>query len=162
RPDPRIAAQLAAALGDARTVLDVGAGTGSYEPADRPVVAVEPSRVMIAQRSADAPPVVQAVAAAPPLPGPGRGAPMAGPTVHHWRDLARGIAEMRRVARRRIVVLTWSPEVFAETFWFARDYVPEVFVAERGLATLAHVVAAMPGCRVAEVPVPHDCSDGFF
>lgn len=161
RPDPRIARVLHAALGDARRVLDVGAGAGSYEPADRDVVAVEPSRVMIAQRMPDAAPVVRAVAGELPFADGVFDAAMAILTVHHWPDPARGLAELRRVARR-IVVLTWQPEVSAAASWLVRDYLPEVAIAERDLATLAHVVAGLPGSAIEEVLVPHDCSDGFF
>lgn len=160
--DPRIATLVAAALGDARSVLNVGAGAGSYERLGRRVVAVEPSRVMIRQRPAGAAPVVQGVADALPFADASFDAAMAILTVHHWPDLGHGLDEMRRVAPRRLVVLTWSPEVYAESFWLVRDYLPEVADAERGLATLAHVSAALPGSAVVPVPVPHDCRDGFF
>jgi SAM-dependent methyltransferase len=160
RPDTRIAARIADALGDARTVLDVGAGAGSYEPADRAVIAVEPSWVMIRQRSAAAAPVLRGVAEALPFADDAFDATLAVLTVHHWRDPEGGLAELRRVARR-VVVVTWDPAVYAQHFWLTRDYLPEIAVAERDLATLARVVAALPGSDVAALPVPHDCSDGF-
>ena len=164
RADPRIAAQIRAAVGDVISVLDVGAGTGSYELSLRGVIAVEPSRVMIAQRSAAAAPAAQAVAEALPFDDQRFDAAIAILTVHHWRHFARGIDEMRRVSRHRVVVLTWDPEVFAARFWFARDYLPEALEAEakRNVATVDDVVAALGRCRLEAVPVPHDCADGFF
>ena len=161
RADPRIAARIRAALADAGRVLDVGAGTGSYEPTDRLAIAVEPSRVMIAQRAPDAAPVMRAVAEELPLRDDSFDAALAILTVHHWRDPARGIAEMQRVAKR-IVVFTWDPVFFSEHFWLARDYVPEAIAAERDLTSLAQVTASLAGSRVVPVPVPHDCEDGFF
>ena len=162
RADPGIAARIVAALGDARSVVDVGGGTGSYEPADRDVVAVEPSRTMLAQRPAGGAAAVRGVAEALPFRDATFDAAMAILTVHHWRDFHRGVREMRRVARRRVVVLTWDRDHFATTFWFARDYVPEVCEAERGMATLRDVTAALRCPAVEPVPVPHDCADGFF
>ena len=150
------------ALADARSVIDVGAGTGSYEPGDRPVVAVEPSWVMIAQRAPAAPPVVRGNAEALPFGDDTFDAAMAILTVHHWNDFCRGLAEMQRVARRRVVVLTWDRDVVGDAFWLARDYFPEVREAERGIATLDEIVAALGPCTVQAVPVPHDCTDGFF
>src|SRR5262245_28285674 len=109
RPDPRIAAHLTAALGEAGSVLNVGAGSGSYEPTERRVVAAEPSAVMIAQRSRSAAPAVQARAEALPFPDGSFDAAMAVLTLHHWADRAGGLAECARVARRRVVLLTWDP-----------------------------------------------------
>ena len=123
RPEPRIAAQISGALGDASTVVNVGAGTGSYEPADRPVVAVEPSPVMICQRPPGAAPVVRAVAEALPLPTGPSTPRLAVFTVHHWTDVRAGLGEMTRVARR-LVILTFDPVVHA-TFWLLQDYLPE-------------------------------------
>jgi SAM-dependent methyltransferase len=122
QPDPRIAARIEAALGDARRVLNVGAGTGSYEPADREVTAVEPSAVMIAQRPAGSAPLIQATAEELPFEDGSFDAAMAIITVQHWADVATGLAEMRRVARR-VVVLTFDPEPMAE-LWLVRDYFP--------------------------------------
>src|SRR5687768_17357233 len=123
RPDPRIAARLTAALGDAPSVLNVGAGAGSYEPSDMHVVAVEPSAVMIAQRPPGAASAVQARAEALPFPDRAFDAAMAVLTLHHWSDRARGLSECARVARRRVVLLTWDPAV--EPFWLLRHYFPE-------------------------------------
>ena len=128
RTDPRLAAHVHAALGEARTVLNVGAGAGSYEPEDRYVVAVEPSAAMRAQRPAGRP-AVDAVAEALPFDDDSFDAAMAMITVHQWSDLERGLAELQRVARGPVVILTFDPDAMLD-FWLA-DYVPEVFEAER-------------------------------
>jgi SAM-dependent methyltransferase len=160
RTEPRIAAQLWAALGDARTVLNVGAGTGSYEPSDREVTAVEPSAVMRAQRPPGAPPCVAATAESLPFEDQSFDAAMAFATVHHWRDPIAGLREMRRVARR-VVVFTCetTDESWRRRFWLTRDYLPEVRASRIGLATeLARAI----GARMEPVLVPWDCADGFF
>jgi SAM-dependent methyltransferase len=159
QPDPRIAARIDRALRSARTVVNVGAGTGSYEPDDRTVVAVEPSPVMIAQRPAGAAPVVRGVAEALPFPDASFDVALAVLSVHHWSDPEAGLVELRRVARRQ-VVLTWDPDVQAR-FWFVRDYLPEWTTYEASKATLPRVLAALPEGRVEPVLVPRDCSDGF-
>ena len=157
--EPRIAALIDAALGDARTVVNVGAGTGSYEPVDRDVTAVEPSATMIAQRPPGAAPVVQASAEALPFEDGAFDAALAVLTVHHWADWRRGIAEMRRVARRA-VVLTWDPAF--EGFWLTRDYLPEVLAADRRDFPAIHQLAeALGEAHVQAVPIPHDCVDGI-
>src|SRR5262249_1146842 len=125
RADPRIAARILAALGDATSVVDVGAGAGSYEPAGRTSVAVEPSRGMGGQRPTAAAPRGRGIGEALAFRAKTFDAAIAILTVHHWADFRRGMNEMLRVARRRVVVLTWDPGVFARTFWFARDYLPE-------------------------------------
>lgn len=158
RPDPRWAAIIHGALGDARTILNIGAGAGSYEPVDRRVIALEPSRRMITQRARDAAPVVQGVAGALPFPDASFDVALAILTVHHWPDAARGLAEMQRVAARQAVV-TWRPEVFAKRFWLVREYVPPEasdVVAGARIAAHLHRVETLP------LPVPHDCSDGVF
>ena len=134
RTEPRIAAQVWAALGDAQTVLNVGAGTGSYEPSDRDVTAVEPSAVMRAQRPADAAPCVAATAESLPFEDQSFDAAMAFATVHHWRDPIAGLREMRRVARR-VVVFTCdtSDAEWHRRFWLTRDYLPEVAASRVGL-----------------------------
>ncbi|HEY8216078.1 MAG TPA: class I SAM-dependent methyltransferase [Acidimicrobiia bacterium] len=160
RADPRIAAQINAALGDARRVLNVGAGAGSYEPVDRHVVAVEPSEVMIAQRASDAPPVVRAVAEQLPFPSGSFDAVLGVLTVHHWSDLGAGLAEMCRVAPRR-VVLTFD-ETHATAYWLVADYFPEIAAVESARAPqLEEVAGGLGATRVDVVPVPHDCTDGF-
>jgi SAM-dependent methyltransferase len=160
RPDPRIAARLHEALGDARKVVNVGAGSGSYEPKDRQVVAVEPSEVMISQRPPDAAPVVRAVAEALPFENGRFDAALAVLTVHHWTDPKRGLAELRRVARRQ-VIFTWDPTHLAR-FWFTRDYLPEAVALDAGFTTLEATLALLGAATVEPIPVPHDCRDGFF
>lgn len=162
RPDPRISAAIETALGDATNVLDVGAGTGSYELGTRRYVGVEPSRVMLTQRAHDAAPAVQGVAERLPFPHGTFDATMAILTVHHWPDATAGLAEVRRVTRGPIVVLTWDAEQFADTFWLVRDYLPESALQELPLVTLTRVQSLLGPCRVEPVMVPHDCTDGFF
>jgi SAM-dependent methyltransferase len=160
RTEPRIAAQLWAARGDARTVLNVGAGTGSYEPADRDVTAVEPSAVMRAQRPQGVAPCVAAHAERLPFGDQSFDAAMAFATVHHWPDPLAGVREMQRVARR-VVVFTCdtTEEAWRGRFWLTRDYLPEVVASRVGLAT---ALASAVGARVESVLVPWDCADGFF
>jgi len=159
--DPRLARVVHAALGDARTVVNVGAGSGSYEPEDRYVVAVEPSAAMRAQRRADRP-AVDAVAEALPFDSGSFDAAMAMITVHQWPELERGLAELRRVARGPVVVLTFDPDALT-SFWLA-DYVPELLEAERPrMPSLERIGAALGGeVDVAAPPIPHDCVDGFI
>lgn len=160
RRDPRIAAHLDAAVGAAHTVLEVGSGTGSYEPSGPVVLAVEPSAVMIAQRSPAAAPVMRAVAESLPVADGAVDVATAVLTHHHWSDAARGFAELRRVSRRQ-VVLTWDPHVTAR-FWLVRDYLPEIAEREFGLATVDAAVAGLGAADVHPVLVPHDCTDGFL
>jgi SAM-dependent methyltransferase len=160
RPDPRIAAQIGRALGPARTVVDVGAGTGSYEPDDRMVVAVEPSLVMAAQRPVDAAPVVRAVAESLPFPDDAFEAALAVFTIHHWIDVPGGLQEMARVARG-VVVLTFDPVVHGG-FWLFTDYVPEVNALPSNLVPPPEAVAEIIGAdRIEPVLIPSDCVDGF-
>jgi SAM-dependent methyltransferase len=162
RPDPRIDAAIRRALGGARSVVNVGAGSGSYEPPET-VLAVEPSAVMIAQRPEGLAPAVQATADAIPLEDGAVDAALAVLTIHHWPNLARGFAEMRRVARR-IVVLTWDPDL-ARSFWLSGEYLPDEAV-EWDIARCPPLESVRgligPGAGVTPVPVPHDCTDGFF
>jgi SAM-dependent methyltransferase len=162
RPDPRIEAAIRRALGGARSVVNVGAGAGSYEPPET-VLAVEPSAVMIAQRPEGLAPAVQATAEAIPLEDRAVDAALAVLTVHHWPNLARGFAEMRRVARR-IVVLTWDPDR-ARSFWLADEYLPHEAV-EWDIARCPPLESVMrligPDAAVTPIPVPYDCTDGFF
>src|SRR5436190_2811812 len=160
RTEPRIAAQLWAALGDARTVLNVGAGTGSCEPSDREVTAVEPSAVMRAQRPAGAARCVAATAESLPFEDQSFDAAMAFATVHHWPDPIAGLREMRRVARR-VVVFTCdtSDRSWRRRFWLTRDYMPEVAAS---LVRLATELGRAIGARIEPVLVPWDCADGFF
>ncbi|SHM46573.1 class I SAM-dependent methyltransferase [Streptomyces yunnanensis] len=161
RPDPRIAAQIHAALGTATDVINVGAGTGSYEP-PRTTLAVEPSEVMIAQRPPGSAPAVRAVAEHLPLVDNAADAAMALLTTHHWSNLAAGIAELRRVARRRIVVLTWDQHILRDRFWLVRDYLPQAAAFDDTRATPTDQLAdLLGGARQEPVRIPHDCLDGF-
>jgi SAM-dependent methyltransferase len=161
RADPRIASYVHRALGDARTVLNVGAGAGSYEPADRRVLAVEPSPVMRAQRPPHLLPAVDATAERLPFDNRAFDAAMAMVTVHQWPDPAAGLAELRRVASGPVVVLTFDPDAL-NRLWLA-EYAPELMAAESGrMPAISAICAALGGhCDVLPVPVPIDCSDGF-
>lgn len=161
RADPRIEARVWAALGDARSVVNVGAGTGSYEPRDREVIAVEPSPLMIAKRPAGAPPALEGVAEALPLDDQSVDAAMAIFTVHHWSDLDAGLAEMRRVARKRIVLLTIDAAKNAE-IWTLAEYFPEAMaLEEETMPSIASLEASLPGARIEAVPMPNRCRDEF-
>jgi SAM-dependent methyltransferase len=162
RTEPRIAAQVWAALGDARTVLNVGAGTGSYEPPGRDVTAVEPSALMRAQRPPGAAPCVAATAESLPFEDQSFDAAMAFATVHHWPDPIAGLREMRRVARR-VVVFTHDSSAagWLRRFWLTRDYLPEVAELVAGRPSLAGQAGAI-GARIEPVLIPWDCADGFY
>ncbi|WP_344399885.1 methyltransferase domain-containing protein [Streptomyces longisporus] len=162
RTEPRIAARIWEALGDARTILNVGAGTGSYEPLDREVTAVEPSAVMRAQRPAGSAPCVAASAECLPFADQSFDAAMAVSTVHHWPDPVAGLREMRRVARR-VVVFTYDAGTTGslQRFWLTRDYLPEFADLLVGWPSLADMTRAIGG-RAEPVLIPWDCADGFF
>jgi SAM-dependent methyltransferase len=165
KPDPRIAAALHAALGDARSVINVGAGAGSYEPTDRDVLAVEPSATMIAQRPGGAAPCILGSADALPVEPASFDAAMAVLSAHHWPDLAAGLAEMRRVARWRVVLLTWVPD--GPPFWLTHDYFPEIMAHDRTIfpdtEALTQMLERLIGpTRITPLPIPHDCGDGFL
>jgi ubiquinone/menaquinone biosynthesis C-methylase UbiE len=159
RTEPRIAAQVWAALGDARTVLNVGAGTGSYEPPDRDVTAVEPSAVMRAQRPAGAAPCVAATAEHLPFEDQSFDAAMAFATIDHWQDPLAGLRELRRVARR-VVAFTYDASA-PDLFWLNRDYLPELASLWAGRPSLSELADAI-GARTEPVLVPWDCVDGFY
>lgn len=160
KPDRRIEALIGRALGSARTVLNVGAGAGSYEPADRQVTAIEPSMEMIRQRPAGAASVVQGRAEDLPFADDSFDASMAILTVHHWSDKAKGLGEMRRVTRGPVVVLTYDPAF--RGFWLA-DYIPElVDLDESQMPRLSDYEAWLGPVEISPVPIPHDCSDGFL
>ena len=160
RRDPRIAAAIEDALGDAATVLDVGSGTGSYQPARGRVVALEPSRTMIDQRAPGAAPVVQGVAEHLPFPDDSFDATLAVLTTHHWPDHRAGLRELVRVSGSQ-VILTWDAELTAR-FWLVADYLPEIAAHEMQMPTLDDVTEALLVTDVRPVPVPADCLDGFF
>jgi SAM-dependent methyltransferase len=158
--DPRISALIDEALGDSSSVVNVGAGTGSYEPSDRRVVAVEPSSLMISQRRSIVP-VIQAVAELLPLRNGTFDAAMAILTMHHWSDPGRGLTELRRVARR-VVVLTIDP-VFARSFWLTAEYFPEIGEWDaKHFMSLEDVRTSLGETTTVPVFVPHDCQDGFL
>jgi len=158
-PDPRIAARIRSALGTARRICNVGAGAGSYEPGDREVIAVEPSPAMIAQR-ASRQRVVRARAEALPFTDRAFDAATAFLTLHHWEDLAAGLAELRRVAPLR-VVFTFDPERQID-LWLVRDYLPVIQEIELVRSpTIATLCDMLGGAEVSVVPIPWDCSDGF-
>ena len=161
RTEPRIAERIWGALGDARTVLNVGAGTGSYEPTDRYVLAVEPSALMRSQRRPGAAPCLGGSAESLPFDDNSFDAAMAVCTVHHWQDPVAGLREMQRVARRVVVFLFDTSD--PSEFWLTRDYLPE-FAGLRGCQVLASVgdLAGSIGARMEPVPIPWDCADGFF
>ncbi len=161
RPDPRIGAAILRALGDEQSVVNVGAGAGSYEPADRAVVAVEPSMEMIRQRRAGSAPVVQASATDLPFPDGAFAAALAILTVHHWPDRVRGLTELARVARRRVVILTADPA--SSLFWLVDDYFPAIREIDRRILPSIDELAGVLGeMEVRPLMVPHDCTDGFL
>ena len=162
QPDPRIAAALCAVLDGCRAVLNVGAGTGSYEPDDRTVVAVEPSATMIRQRARGAAPAVQARAEALPFADGSFDAVMGVLTLHHWTDVEQGVAECARVARRRVVFLTVDVDVCAR-FWLLRDYFPEIEALDRRtMPDLGRLRAVLGPIEVMPLAIPADCRDGFL
>lgn len=162
QPDPRIAAVIDRALDGLASVANIGAGTGSYEPSQT-VIAVEPSRVMIDQRPAAAAPAVQAAAECLPIRTDAVDAAMAVLTVHHWANVAAGVSEMVRIARRRVVILTWDHAIFRQ-FWLVREYLPAAAETDRRLAVPISTLISLLGddrASIVSVPVPHDCIDGF-
>ena len=162
RAEPRWEARIHAELERFATLVNVGAGSGSYEPEALDVVAVEPSAVMIAQRPTGCAPVVCAYAEQLPFRDGQFDVAMAILTTHHWHDPQAGLAELRRVARHQLV-LTWDPAVFAQAFWLTRDYLPEVAAYEQSLATLTAVLEGLGSkVHVDPLPVPADCQDGLF
>jgi SAM-dependent methyltransferase len=161
RPDPRLAAAITRALNRTDTVVNVGAGAGSYEPADRAVVAVEPAMTMIRQRHAGSAPVVQASATDLPFRDAGFAAALAVLTVHHWPDRARGLEELARVARQRVVVVTWDPSSFG--FWLTDDYFPDLIEIDRRIfPTVADFEDVLGRVEVQRLLIPYDCVDGFL
>jgi SAM-dependent methyltransferase len=160
RADPRIAARVHAALGEARTVVNVGAGAGSYEPTDRHVIAIEPSASMRAQRPRHLAPAIDATAEALPLDDGAVDAALASVTIHQWQDVARGLRELRRVARGPVVILTFDGDAL-HRLWLG-EYAPELFAAEAArYPKIDALVELLGGAHVEEVPIPLDCTDGF-
>jgi SAM-dependent methyltransferase len=161
RADPRIAMQIRAAVGPVGRVVDVGAGAGSYEPGDLPVIAVEPSVTMLAQRPRSAAPAVRAVAEGLPFASGCFEAGMAILTVHHWTDPADGLRELRRVVRGAVVVLTWDARAF-NNYWMVTEYLPASATLDDDLPSPEEIAEVLGGGTVEPVLVPADCSDGFY
>jgi len=161
QPDPRFAARILDALGDARTVLNVGAGAGSYEPVDREVTAIEPSASMRDQRPAHLSTAIDAAAESLPFGDNSFDASMGTFTVHQWSDLAAGLRELRRVTRGPVVILTCDPAAL-DRFWLT-EYAPEVISTEGSRYPEPRMIAEHLGGDVAitPVPIPLDCTDGF-
>lgn len=162
QPDPGIAAAIEDALSGSRTVVNVGAGGGSYEPADRYVLAVEPSEAMRAERRPDLAPAIDAYAEALPLDDDSVDAALAVLSLHHWVEQERGLHEMRRVARGPVVILTFDPLVKRD-FWLLAEYLPETAELDQQIfPPPAEILEILAGGRVDPVPIPADCSDGFL
>ncbi|MGK2872630.1 MAG: class I SAM-dependent methyltransferase [Alphaproteobacteria bacterium] len=160
RPDARIACRIDDALGAARTVLNVGAGAGSYEPTDRQVTAVEPSAEMMQQRSASNANIFQGSAEDLPFDDKSFDASMAILTIHHWSDQEKGVMEMRRVTRDKIIFLTYDPSF--RGFWLA-DYFPALVTLDEGqMPRMADYEKWLGSTKISAVPIPHDCTDGFL
>ncbi len=161
QPDPRISAWITYALADAQTVVNVGARAGSYEPRDRSVVAVEPSLTMIHQRGADHAPAVCASATHLPFGDHVFDAGLAVLTLHHWPDQPRGLRELARVTRDRIVLLTWDPS--ACFFWLLEDYFPDILAVDRPLfPPIEELQQTLGAIEIQPLPIPYDCTDGFL
>lgn len=162
KTDPRIAEYVHRALGDAKTVLNVGAGAGSYEPEDRYVVAVEPSASMRSQRmNNNKVPAVIGFAGELPFDDHAFDASMALVTVHHWPDMDKGLKEMRRVTKDAVVIMTFDPDAL-DKFWNVH-YFPELIEVERQrYPSVDFITSSLGGnCEVQKIPVPFDCTDGF-
>jgi SAM-dependent methyltransferase len=164
--DPRIAAAIRRALGDSTSVVNVGAGTGNYEPADMAVIAVEPSQRMIDQRAPNRAPALLGAAERLPVEDRAADAALAVLSDHHWSDRHAGLCELRRVARRRVVVINADP-LLADLFWLTRDYLPSFHDLVPACFTTpgawrASLEAALGRVTVRPLPVPHDCRDGFY
>lgn len=161
REDPRLAARILAELGPSKSVVNVGAGTGLYEPRDRHVVAIEPSDVMAAQRAPDLAPAIRASADALPLRDRSVDAALTVLSLHHWDDgQERGVRELRRVARGPVVIVAFEPAVCAQ-MWLAKEYLPEVAALDLqsapSMQQLTHWLGGNP--RVEVLPVPRDTLD---
>lgn len=162
QPDPRIATMIAEALGDVRSVVNVGAGTGSYEPAHLPVIAIDSSIEMIKQRPIGSAPAVLANAESLPFRSRSFDAALAVLTIHHWRSIPAGLGELRRVARDRVVILTYDPAC-DHRFWLVSHYIPEIIdLDRRNLPALGQLKEWVGDIEIRNVPIPHDCKDGFL
>ncbi len=161
RPDPRISSAITRALENAETVINVGAGTGSYEPQDRTVIAVEPSLTMIRQRAPGSAPVIQALAGNLPFDDATFDAGLAVLTIHHWDNRHQGLQELVRVVRGRIVIMTYNAA--SSGFWLVEDYFPEILDIDRHtMPSIEELRDSLGEITVLPVPIPHDCVDGFL
>jgi SAM-dependent methyltransferase len=161
REDPRITALVGQALGDARSVINVGAGTGAYEPADREVLAVEPSRTMVAQRLARSARVIRAFAERLPFRDKSFDAALAVNTIHHWTDLRAGLRELRRVARNRVLIFVRDTRKGA-SFWLTDDYLPSLDAARKLSPKMEVIEDELRPSKVFAYRLPRDCADGLF
>ena len=158
-PDQHVQSAIEKAIGDAQSILNIGAGTGSYEPQGRKVTAVEPSSIMIAQRPPHAAPVVQASAEDLPFGNEEFDLAMAVLTIHHWQDLGKGLAEMKRVSHRQLI-FTWDP--CHPGFWLTRDYFPEILAIDQAIfPSFEEIEKQLGAMKRVNIPIPHDCTDGF-
>ncbi len=161
KPDPRIARAIRTAIGDAGTLVNIGAGAGSYEPDDMAVTAVEPSWTVLSERPGGKSLVVRAVAEHLPFDDASFDVALAVLTVHHWQDPGAGLLEMVRVARKRVVIFTWDPEHAG--FWLTRDYLPEMLEADRSFfPRVSDLATLLAGARTDTIAIPADCMDGFL
>ena len=158
--DPRIAAAIEAAITGCDSILNVGAGTGSYEPASKSLVAIEPSRTMIAQRPRGAAPVVQGFAESLPFRDGSFDAVLGILTLHHWKDMEKGFSECRRVARSRVVFFTIDFDVCAR-FWLF-EYLPELIIDRDIFPSVERYADFFESVELMPVPIPADCRDGFL
>jgi hypothetical protein len=159
QPDHRLQTRITGALGDARPVLNVGAGTGNYEPADRPVVALEPSSVMAGQRHPGSAPVVRGMAEGLPFADGSFGATLATFTVHHWNDVRRGLSELQRVSHRQVLLV--HDRDLCDYYWIT-EYFPEILaVPSEQHPAVGRLCQSLDVIRIETLPIPADCSDGF-
>ena len=159
RPDPRIHAVISGQLQGVSTLLNVGAGNGSYEPEKLPVITIEPSARMISQRQ-DRSQVVQARAEALPFSDNSFDAATAVLTIHHWHNIEKGLEECIRVIRKRLVILTWDPE--SDGFWLQQDYFSGLLDLDRStFPELDQLRKWVGNISVHLLPIPADCTDGF-
>jgi SAM-dependent methyltransferase len=161
KQDPRIARLIELALGDARSVLNVGAGTGSYEPSDREVLAVEPSETMIRQRPEGAAPAIQASAEALPLQDKSFDAALAANTMHHWQDVRAGLRELRRVTRNRVVIFHRNPQE-GVALWLTEEYFPTLSSDRRMADIVSAIEDELGPIERVRIPLPAKCEDGLF
>lgn len=161
RTDPQIAQQLYAELAGATQIVNIGAGTGSYEPEGVDLVAVEPSAEMISQRKSGAHPVEQAFAEKLPFADNSFSHAMTVLSMHHWTNRAAAFREINRVATERFVAITWDPT--AEPFWLTRDYFPEIYETDKAIfPDLAELEEYFAEVKIRPLQIPNNCQDGFF